>query len=66
MTTSCACDLVKLRVGDIWRADRVSTRAIVTQPKTQRPAQFEITDQTRAAIDDWIQLAELPPVGTNR
>ncbi|RJG10890.1 integrase [Pseudomonas cavernicola] len=41
-----ACDLVKLQVRDIAHGDRVSTRAIVLQQKTQRPVQFEITEQT--------------------
>jgi hypothetical protein len=54
-----ACDLVKLRVRDIWHADRVSARAIVMQQKTQRPVQFEITAQTRVALADWIKLSEL-------
>lgn len=29
------------------------------QQKTHRPVQFEITEQTRTAISDWIQLAQL-------
>ncbi|WP_425348497.1 tyrosine-type recombinase/integrase [Vreelandella neptunia] len=29
------------------------------QQKTHRPVQFEITEQTRIAIIDWIQLAQL-------
>ncbi|SER71683.1 hypothetical protein SAMN04487958_102374 [Vreelandella subterranea] len=29
------------------------------QQKTHRPVQFEITEQTRIAIMDWIQLAQL-------
>src|SRR5215471_5081373 len=32
-----ACDLVRLRVRDVCNGDRVSTRAIVLQQKTQRP-----------------------------
>jgi hypothetical protein len=42
-----ACDLVRLRVRDISHVDRVDTRAIVMQQKTQRPVQCEITDPTR-------------------
>ncbi len=42
-----ACDLVKLRVNDVCHGERVASRAIVMQQKTQRPVQFEITDQTR-------------------
>lgn len=45
-----ACDLVKLRVNDVCHGDRVSSRAIVMQQKTQRPVQFEITEGTRDAV----------------
>jgi integrase len=39
----------------------VAARAIVTQKKTQRPVQFEITEQTRDAVADWIASARLKP-----
>ena len=48
------CDLVKLRVRDVCHGDRVASRAIVLQQKTQRPAQFEITHSTREAVEAWI------------
>ena len=51
--------MVKLRVSDICHADRISARTIVMQQKTQRPVQFEITDQTRAALAEWIKLSQL-------
>ena len=54
-----ACDLMKLRVRDVAHGDRVSQRAIILQQKTQRPVQFEITEQTRAAISTWITQASL-------
>jgi len=54
-----ACDLVKLKVRDISHGDRISSRAIVMQQKTERPVQFEITEQTRKSISDWLQLAML-------
>ena len=54
-----ACDLVKIRVSDISNCGRVSSRAMIMQRKTQRPVQFEITVQTREAIDTWIRLAVL-------
>jgi hypothetical protein len=34
-------------------------RAMVMQQKTQQPVQFEITDQTRASVMDWIKNAKL-------
>ena len=49
-----ACDLVRLRVRDITQSGEVARRAIVMQRKTKRPVQFEITDQTRLAVERWI------------
>jgi len=54
-----ACDLTKLRVRDIAHGEHVSPRAIVMQQKTQRPVQFEITEQTRTALAVWIHHAQL-------
>ncbi|MGP5565444.1 tyrosine-type recombinase/integrase [Vreelandella alkaliphila] len=53
------CDLVNLQIRDIAHGACISPRAIVMQQKTHRPVQFEITEQTRIAIIDWIQLAQL-------
>lgn len=54
-----SCDLVKLHVRDVSHGSQVSKRAIVMQQKTQQPVQFEITDQTRDAIKNWITQANL-------
>ncbi len=54
-----SCDLVKLRVRDISHGDRIAARATVMQQKTQRPVQFEITEQTRASLAAWIKCAGL-------
>ena len=54
-----ACELVKLKVRDISHGDRIASRAIVMQQKTERPVQFEITEQTRKSIAEWLQLATL-------
>jgi integrase len=54
-----ACDLTKLRVRDIAHGERVSSRAIVMQQKTQHPVQFEITEQTRTVVEDWVHKAHL-------
>ena len=48
------CDLVGLRVHDVVHGSRVAARAIVMQRKTERPVQFEITEQTRDAVTAWI------------
>ena len=56
-----ACDLIKLRVRDVSHGTAIAARAIVMQQKTQRPVQFEITDQTKEALLTWIRAAELQP-----
>jgi Phage integrase family len=38
---------------------RVRDRATVIQKKTGRPLQFEITEQTRSAIQDWLSQEDL-------
>ena len=53
------CDLVKIRVLDVAHGGMVSKRAMVMQQKTQQPVQFEITEQTREAISNWINYAGL-------
>ena len=49
-----ACDLVKLKVRGISTGDHVSSRTTILQQKTHRPVQFEITELTRAAVEQWI------------
>ena len=43
-------DLVQLRVRDITHGDRIAARAIVMQQKTQRPVQFEITENVKSGV----------------
>ena len=50
-----ACDLVRIRVGDISNGVSVVSRATIMQKKTRRPVQFEITEQTRDAVSAWIR-----------
>jgi integrase len=47
-------DLVRLQINDVCVGGRVRDRATVIQRKTGRPVQFEITEQTRSAIRDWL------------
>lgn len=54
-----ACDLTKLRVRDVAHGNHVGARAMVMQQKTKRPVQFEITAQTRLAVEEWVQKARL-------
>jgi len=54
-----ACDLVKLRLSDVAHGDQIARRAIVLQQKTQRPVQFELTDQARESVTRWVEYAQL-------
>lgn len=53
------CDLIKLKVRDVAHGDTVSKRAMILQQKTKQPVQFEITEQTRNAVSNWITFANL-------
>lgn len=55
------CDLVSLRVRDVTQGGQVLSRAMVVQSKTQRPVQFELTEPTRTAVEQWIEKAGLAP-----
>src|ERR1700761_7371246 len=48
------CDVVSLRVADIVAAGALRRRATVIQLKTGRPVQFEIMEQTRHSISEWL------------
>jgi integrase len=50
------CDLVRVKISDIALHGAVQTRAIVTQRKTGRPVQFELTEQTRTSVHAWLQI----------
>ena len=54
-----SCDLVKIRVTVVTHGATVSRRAMVMQQKTGQPVQFEITEQTRESISNWITHARL-------
>ena len=51
------CDVVALKVEDIAPHGYAVERATVRQKKTGRPVRFEITEQTRQAIDDYLRVA---------
>ena len=54
-----SCDLVKLHVRDISHGNSIAKRAMVMQQKTKQPVQFEITEQTRESISQWVASANL-------
>ena len=55
------CDLVNLRVEDVAPHGYALDRATVRQKKTSRPVKFEITEQTRQAIDEYLKAAGKRP-----
>ncbi len=48
-----------LRVADIAQGGNIKERAIVIQQKTKRPVQFELTEQTRESVRDWLAEQQL-------
>jgi len=53
------CDIVKLRVRDVAHNGRANSRASITQKKTGKVVKFELTEQTRKAVEEWIDKAQL-------
>lgn len=48
------CDLVKLKVADVYAAGQVKERASIIQSKTRKPVRFEITEGTRKSLLRWM------------
>jgi len=48
------CDLVKLRVADVFAAGQIKERTSIIQSKTQKPVRFEITESTRKSLLRWM------------
>jgi Phage integrase family len=55
------CDVVALKVEDVAPNGYSVDRATVRQKKTGRPVRFELTEQTRQAVDDYIRTASKKP-----
>jgi integrase len=55
------CDVVALKVEDIAPGGYTVARATVRQRKTGRPVKFELTDQTREAVDDFLRATGKKP-----
>ena len=51
------CDVVALRVEDVAPNGYAVDRATVRQKKTGRPVKFELTDQRRQAVDDFLKVS---------
>jgi integrase len=55
------CDVVALRVEDVAPNGYAIERATVRQKKTGQPVKFELTEQTRQAIDDYVKAGRKKP-----
>src|ERR1700740_2093887 len=51
------CDVVAVKVEDVAPNGYTMDRATVRQKKTGPPVKFELTDQPRQAIDDYLKAA---------
>jgi integrase len=54
-------DVVAIRVEDVAAGGNTADRATVRQRKTGRPVRFELSDQTRQAIDDYLKATGKRP-----
>jgi integrase len=50
------CDVIAIKVEDIAPNGYALARATVRQRKTGRPVRFELTEQTRQAVDDYLKV----------
>lgn len=55
------CDLVAIRVDDVAPNGYAIERTSVRQRKTGRPVRFELTEQTRQTIDEYLATADRKP-----
>src|SRR6266481_6059051 len=55
------CDVVAIRVEDVAAGGYTADRAAVRQTKTGRPVRFELGEQTRQAIDDYLTVTKKRP-----
>jgi integrase len=55
------CDVVAIRVEDVAAGGYTADRATVRQKKTGRPVRFELREQTRQAVDDYLEATGKRP-----
>lgn len=53
------CDLVRLRVADVYLGDGIRLRTTIIQQKTGRPVPFELTETTCETLAAWLKLRGL-------
>jgi site-specific recombinase XerC len=49
------CDVVKVRIGELFSGGRVRARATVVRQKTGQPVQFELLEAARASMQAWLE-----------
>src|SRR6195952_3872129 len=49
------CDVVAIRVEDVAGGGNTADRATARQRKTGRPVRFELSEETRQAVDDYLK-----------
>jgi integrase len=55
------CDVVTLKVEDIAPNGHALVRATIRQKKTGRPVRFELSEQTRQAVDAYLKASGKKP-----
>ena len=55
------CDVVRITVEDVAPHGRALDRVTVRQKKTGQPVRFELTDQSRQSIDEYIRVTGKKP-----
>jgi integrase len=55
------CDVVALKVEDVAPNGYTIDRATIRQRKTGRPVKFELTEQTREAVDGYLRASGKKP-----
>src|ERR1700730_4932738 len=55
------CDVVAIRVEDVAVSGYTADRATVRQKKNGRPVRFELSEQPRQAVDDYLKAANKRP-----
>jgi integrase len=55
------CDVVAIRVEDVAARGYAADRATIRQRKTGRPVRFELSEQTRQAINNYLKATNKKP-----
>lgn len=59
------CDLVRLKVADVFAAGAAKERTSILQSKSKSPVRFEITEGTRKALLNGLATRQCPVTNTS-